>query len=159
MLSDIYSGSVVTDFVSRSTFDKNIMDYTFKGTPGPWRWELNEKHKDISLSGGVPAFDLMVMSFVRYGMNDAAPTFSRRFESDSNEMVRADQFAKEVKGREHHSIWFKTINHPDANLIAAAPDLLQALIDVMPDLGNIWSGDYEPYKNAISAINKALNIP
>jgi len=137
------------------------MDYTFKGTPGPWRWELNEKYKDVSISGGIPAFDLLVMSFVRYGMKDAAPTFSRRFESDSNEMVRVDQFAKEVKGREHHSGWFKTIDHPDANLIAAAPDLLQAALEyvamIEADQGNPHL-NLVSYRKFIIAINKALNI-
>jgi hypothetical protein len=42
-------------------------------------------------------------------------------------MIRAEQHSKIVKGREHHSDWFQTIDHPDALLIEVAPDLYDAL--------------------------------
>jgi hypothetical protein len=42
-------------------------------------------------------------------------------------MVRADELAKDIPGEEHHSEWNQDIEHPDAKLIAAAPDLLEAL--------------------------------
>ena len=62
------------------------------------------------------------MDFVRFGMSGASPRFR-----SGPVLVRAEQFAEEVKGREHHAEWFKAINHPDAQLIAAAPDLLGVL--------------------------------
>jgi hypothetical protein len=56
-------------------------------------------------------------------MNGAAPTFI----DHRLIMHRADSNLAVVEGREHHASWFKTIDHPDAWLIAAAPCLLHAL--------------------------------
>lgn len=101
----------------------------FKGTPGPWRWEVNQSLKQIQLLGGIPKFDLIVMDFVRYGMSGAAPRFNNSVQpTNLNLMVRAEEFAYPVEGREHHSSWFKNIEHPDAKLIASAPDLLKLAI-------------------------------
>lgn len=38
---------------------------------------------------------------------------------------RPDWIAPE-EGREHHKSWHQLVTHPDARLIAAAPDLLEA---------------------------------
>ncbi|MGQ2942962.1 MAG: hypothetical protein ACT6Q7_03050 [Blastomonas fulva] len=102
-------------------------------TPGPWRWEVNRASKSIKLCGGPPnkgfgRYDLTVMEFCRYGMNKAAPVFwdwcTERFVGTPH---RADALAVTVEGREHHADWFADIDHPDARLIAAAPELLDAL--------------------------------
>lgn len=98
-------------------------------TTGPWRWELNEKNRDISLCGGRPTFDKTVMDFTRYGFNGAAPRFQDKSRGGMC-MERADKFGVEVKGRLHHADWFKTIDNPDACYIAAAsPDKVLALLD------------------------------
>jgi len=52
----------------------------------------------------------------------------------------------------------ESIEEDNAALIAAAPDLLQALIDIMPHATIIINENHLHYKNAISAITKALNI-
>jgi hypothetical protein len=44
-----------------------------------------------------------------------------------NLMHPIEHWLATVPGREHHKTWFQTINHPDARLIAAAPELLNAL--------------------------------
>lgn len=103
-------------------------------TRGPWRWELNNRSKAVSLSGTNPdprwktPFDWHLMTFDRYGMSGAAPAFV-----DADGVLRrADAFAVPAPGRLHHADWFRLIDHPDAHLIAAAPDLLEALKSALP---------------------------
>ncbi len=100
-------------------------------TPGPWRWELNLKSRSVQLCGGNPksgfgAFDLTVMDFERWGMGGAKCRF-RTGPETMNVMKPVENFAAIVIGREHHAEWFQCVAHPDANLIAAAPDMLAAL--------------------------------
>lgn len=96
-----------------------------KHTPGPWRWELNVKHHGLELCGGRPRYDLTVLDFKRWGMSSAIA----RFRTDAhgpNTLQKATDFARPIPGREHHSSWLQAVDHPDAHLIAAAPDLLAA---------------------------------
>jgi len=134
------------------------MKYEFKGTPAPWRWELNEKSKDIKICGGKPMYDATVMDFVRYGMGGAAPRFQVEIAPDISILERSEVFGIEVKGREHHAKWFKTIDHPDANLISAAPDLLQAAIDFIEKVDDGRARSTDSYNKFKLAVHKALNI-
>lgn len=117
-------------------------------TPGPWRWEINLKSRVVRLTGGVrPLYDLTVMDFVRWGMGNAAP----RFIDQDHLMERADTYAAVVPGREHHAQWFQGLSHPDAHLIAAAPDLLAALRAVV----SVADRKTDEFDLAHSAIAKA----
>jgi hypothetical protein len=86
-------------------------------TPGPWHWDLRPGMRSVSLM----ARGFTVMDFARWGMDNAAP----RFRTERCLMVRVEELGAPIPGREHHE-WAKQIIHPDARLIAAAPDLLAA---------------------------------
>jgi hypothetical protein len=99
-------------------------------TPGPWRWELNEKSKRVALQGGKPKYDCTVMDFVRYGMNGAMPRFVTEPKPFMNIMKPCTAYAKEVEGRKHHADWFKTIDNQDANYIAMmSPSTVLRLVE------------------------------
>ena len=118
-------------------------------TPGPWRWELNGKSRTMQLVGGVQRFDLTVLDFVRWGMDSAAARFRTGPES-MNIMKRADDFAVVAPGREHHAEWFRLIDHPDAALIAAAPDLLAALERIITEATGHTLASLDQAKAAIA---------
>jgi hypothetical protein len=92
-------------------------------TPGPWRFEINEKSKTVNLCGGKPRYDLTVIDFKRWGMTNAQP----RFRNADCLMQPVSDFAVESPGREHHADWFKVVNHPDARLIESSPELLDSV--------------------------------
>ena len=96
-------------------------------TPGPWQWELNERGKQVRLCS---RSNMTVMDFVRWGMGGAMP----RFLSSEHLMRKATEYGVIVPGREHHAEWFKTLDHPDARLIAAAPQLAEALRSILADV-------------------------
>ena len=103
---------------------------TTKHTPGPWRWEFNREHKVLHLVGGRPQYDLTIMDFDRWGMNRAIATLRDPDEDGMNIMHRLcdrlDWIAP-FPGRTHHAGWCADVTHPDMRLMAAAPDLLDAL--------------------------------
>lgn len=118
-------------------------------TPGPWRWEVNLKSHVISLRGGSrPLYDWTVMDFVRWGMGNAQP----RFIVDGL-LCKAEEFRRVAPEREHHKEWFQLLSHPDANLIAAAPDMLDALKLVR----RLWAKDDDFQESRVidAAIAKA----
>jgi len=101
-----------------------------KHTPGPWRWEFNAEHRSLHLVGGKPRHDLTIMDFARWGMSGATIRL-RDPAHDGMQLLyrvheRPDWIAPE-KGREHHKSWHQLLTHPDARLIEAAPDLLEAV--------------------------------
>lgn len=96
-----------------------------KATPGEWRWNVNLSSRCVYLeSTGRGQMLEHVMDFARWGMGGAAP----RFRSQDDLMVRADELTAIVPGREHHSRWYRTLSHPDAELIAATRNALPALL-------------------------------
>ncbi|HEX5362379.1 MAG TPA: hypothetical protein VFW49_15035 [Fluviicoccus sp.] len=110
--------------------DASSKQATGSHTPGPWRWEFNEKHKTVSIVGGVPKFDLTVMDFERWGMGGAVPRFRDTAHDGMNVMHRLcdrPDWIAPVKGREHHASWFANVIHPDARRIVACVNACEGI--------------------------------
>lgn len=134
---------------------------TTKHTPGPWRWELNEKHKQLQLVGGKPTYDLTIIRPDRWGMHSATLEIRDTAHDGMNIMHklhdRRDWIAPHP-GRDHHADWCANVVHPDMRLIAAAPDLLAALQTAqMAMLGYTHRNDVinKALQEALAAIAKA----
>ena len=103
-------------------------------TAGPWRWEFNRKHKTVSLQGGVRPFDLTVMDFTRWGTHGAVPSLRDPAIDGMNVMHRLcdrPDWIEPFPGRDHHADWCASVIHPDMRLMAAAPLLRDALVELL----------------------------
>ena len=119
-------------------------------TKGPWFWVVNKKHKSVDLHCGSHE----VMRLERYGMQGAQPTFLS--DCKKYQGAKASDMAIEVRGREHHADWFMTIDHPDAQLISAAPDMYEALRMVVSCCQEDLAGGFLN-ADELQAIANALN--
>ncbi len=131
-------------------------------TPGPWRWEINERFKTIQLVGGRPHFDLTIIQPTRWGLNSATLLIRDTAHDGLNILYkphkRRDWIAP-FEGREHHVDWCANVVHPDMQLITAAPELLEfakSFVDLFKE------SDMRPedechglFMMALSAIRKA----
>lgn len=96
-------------------------------TRGQWRWRLNRTCREVVLESTCRGYEV-VIDFARWGMNGAKPRFRKQTDAGIL-MTPAEEFAADVPGREHHSHWHQTLNHPDAAHIAACcPDVVLSLL-------------------------------
>ena len=103
---------------------------TTKHTKGPLRWEFNRECMVLHLVGGRPQYDLTIMDFARWGMSRAVATLRDPAVDGMNIMQRLcdrPDWIAPFPGRAHHVGWCADVTHPDMRLMAAAPDLLEAL--------------------------------
>lgn len=104
-------------------------------TPGPWAWFGNAGSNSIYLAT-THSGRRFVMDFVRWGMRGAQPRFQaeRGIMIDAKDLIKFEVGDKSIVGldeaRKDGSVYrydIRGINSADANLIAAAPELLEAL--------------------------------
>lgn len=111
-----------------------------KHTPGPWRWYGSPK------SGFYLATERhgrrIVMEFERLGMQGAQPTFQVDGLMVAGSELCNFEVAPEIVGmteakknrRRVYRYDITGFNHPDAHLIAAAPDMLAALESICTEI-------------------------
>lgn len=96
-----------------------IKDDLARITPGPWKWfgNLNAKTMQLATTHSGRRY---VMTFQRWGMQGAQPWFQK----DQLMTAASDLAIKEVPYRDD----IASIDHPDAEFIAKAPERIAALL-------------------------------
>ena len=109
-------------------------------TPGPWVWRGNAHAQDVYLStrhGG----RRIVMGFKRWGTANAQPTFrGQNSLEDAKDLLKFEVGDPSVTGvaeaRENNSVYrlhIADIDHPDARLIEAAPEMWDLIVELFED--------------------------
>jgi hypothetical protein len=130
-----------------------------KHTPGPWAWFGNEFGFYLATTHSGRTY---VMDFVRFGMNRAQPRFrSGGIMRPAAEVVTFAVGDRGVQGfkaaKADPSVYrydIDGVDHPDARLIAASPDLLAALKQVEAEMragfGSSFGETREQIRRAIA---------
>jgi hypothetical protein len=114
-------------------------------TPGPWQWRRFAKGERAPFLEAPHSGLLLVMDFIRRGMNGAQPRFATWDGKERGRMggimVPADKL--------------NLAEHPDAKLIAAAPDLLAACVAALTEINRLQAAltnslGIEPSSNAVA---------
>ena len=118
------------------------MSATF--TAGPWYWHA-DSYGNISLRTPDRG-NLIVMDFVRKGVRSGVPRFAK--------WPHMDQIPRDRLG----GIMHEGTDHPDARLIAAAPDLYAALKLTLAELEayELPTDPMHPQRVAVEAARAAL---
>lgn len=127
-------------------------------TPGPWGWFGNEHGFYLAAKH---SGRLYVMDFTRRGMNGAQPRFRvGGLMHDAADLVQFAVGKASVRGlkaaKKDQSVYrydITGIDHPDARLIAAAPDLFEVVRDIVSDCNGVINPGL--YDLAATALAKA----
>ncbi len=124
-----------------------------KHTPGPWVWRVDRTAKTVSLMSSGGGWGDTVVDAVRWGFGGATLRWNR-----NGLMYRSQEIAKPYPRRDHHAAWILDIDHPDAHLMKAAPDLLAACEKVLMNLDYLratW-GDEGVTRTVADAVRAAV---
>lgn len=108
----------VTDIIERA---RTMLDSIL---PWPWKWTVHPEQKVLQLEGR----GRYIFATHRWGFNGAQLWF---YNHDTHLLDDVSKVMKPIEGRAHHASWIQTIDHPDANFIAAAPELVAGLLTLL----------------------------
>ena len=138
-----------------------------KHTPGPWAWFGNANSNSLYLAT-THSGRRYVMGFKRWGFSGAQPQFQpeNRGLVDASKLLKFEVGDRDVVGvdaaRKNTSVYrmdVRGIDCPDARLIAAAPELLEALQLVWDTYGMDPSVNSSIWQTVSAAISKATGSP
>lgn len=140
------------------------MTEALKHTPGPWAWFGNASSNHLYLAT-VHGGRRYVMDFTRWGMRGAQPRFQPRERGgmvDAKDLLQFEVGDRSIVGSEaakkDGSVYrydVRGINCADARLIAAAPELLDALRQMVVNSEADGKQYRDCHKKALAAIAKA----
>ncbi len=116
-------------------------------TPGPWNWYGRKDQHRIFLATPKRGITV-VMDFTRWGTQGAQPRFHS--EEPLGILRPVAELLDPDQNRDSNPIII--VNHPDARLIAAAPDLYDACREVMDMLGAIPANELTEQDSGIYGI-------
>lgn len=115
-------------------------------TPGPWEWFV--RFDGVIYLGTPDKGHLIVMDFARKGMRAAQPRFAVW------DGMAAGKPRERLGGILQDGLVVDGATHPDAKLIAAAPDLFAALNRLFqlcdPTISGAWNSALEQARAAIA---------